>query len=193
MATLGNPVVSFDQNNILRQGDDGVCCRLAYKWLASQVDPSQVKGGTFKFGGVNLHKTLDKQAAYLKDADPYEKQSPAAWQQGVTAVSLKWLNIWGAKHGLKFETILSAINCAEYFSKGFGKRSAIIGSFGQMGDGSNWAHATAYFAGGPKFFDANKGEFDLNVNDPGAALDNYHTYLASNGETLDRFIFWALP
>ena len=43
MAALGNPLVSFSQGSLLRQGDPSICCRLAYKWLASQVAPGRVK------------------------------------------------------------------------------------------------------------------------------------------------------
>ncbi|HEX4322569.1 MAG TPA: hypothetical protein VHZ52_16770 [Acidobacteriaceae bacterium] len=190
MATLGNPLVSFSQSAILGPTDPGVCCRLGYKWLASKVAPGTVPA--FKFGGVNLQKTLEKQNAYLKDADPYEKESPGAFRLGVSAVSAKWLNLWGEKHGIKFETVLGVSSCTEYFAKGYGNRSAIFGEFGKLADGSNWAHATAYFAGGPLFFDANQGEFALGMPNPGAALDNYHKYLAGPGETLDRYVFWAI-
>ncbi len=190
MATLGNPLVSFDQNSILRKhlNDEPVCFRLAYRWLASKL-----KGTAFKFAGVNIENTVNKQNAYLKDADPYEKQSPGAWVQGVTQVSTKWLNIWGQKQGLVFEPLpTSVLDCKEYFNQGYSSRSAIIGTFGLDPNKGNWAHATAYFAGDSKFFDANKGEFDLKIPSPGLALDSYHQYLGCDGYTLDTFVFFPL-
>lgn len=192
MATLGNPLVAFNQGNLLGPNDPGICCRLGYKWLAAQIAPGAVKDGAFKFAGINFEKTLGKQNAYLKDSEPYEKESPGAFRLGVSAVSAKWLNIWGEKHGLRFETVLGVTNCTEFFARGLGNKSAIIGTFGKLANGDNWAHATAYFAGGPKFFDANSGEYDLGMPNIGPALDSYHLYLAGPGETLDRYVFWTV-
>jgi hypothetical protein len=192
MATLGNPVVVFNQGTILKGNDPGMCCRLGYKWLASKVAPAKVKGGSFKFDLVNYKKTSGKQGLYLNDADPYEKENAVTWRLGVGVVTLKWLNIWGERHGLAFEKITGVHDCKGYFAN-YSQRSALIGIFGRDAKGGNWAHATAYYAGGPAFFDANEGEFDLSgVPNPGSALDTFHLYLKGTGETLDDYSFFPL-
>jgi hypothetical protein len=198
MPSIGAPTTAFSQSKLLKSGDPGVCCRLAYKWLACQAKPGSVKhlgGGTFFSLGLN--KTLEKQNAYLAEADPYEKQDALTFRQGVNAVTDKWLNVWGGKHGLGFDALAGPKRCSEYFGK-YDDRSAVIGIFGTTATGGNWAHATAYYAGGSanrKFFDANKGEWanlKLSLADLGAALDTFHEYLKSPGETLDRYSFFVL-
>jgi len=149
------------------------------------------------FFSSKLNKTLEKQNAYLKETDPYEKESAVTFRQGVNAATDHWLNVWGAKHGLKFDALAGPKNCAEYFGN-YQDRSVIIGIFGRTAhDAGNWAHATAYFTGNShlKFFDANKGEWsDLKLSLPeiGQALDTFHQYLKGPGETLDRYSFFVL-
>jgi hypothetical protein len=197
MATIGNPTTPFSQSKFIKSGDPGVCCRLAYKWMACQAKPGDVKhlsGGTFF--DLRLNKTMEKQKAYLAEADAFEKEDALTFRQGVNAATDKWLNVWGAKHGLSFDALAGPKQCSEYFGN-YPDRSVIIGIFGLTKTKGNWAHATAYFtgSGGRKFFDANKGEWaglSLSGSQLGAALDTFHEYLKEPGETLDRYSFFAL-
>jgi hypothetical protein len=192
MPSIGTPTISFSQGS---RWSDGVCCRLGYKWLASQVAPGQMKHGGFFTS--NLNKTLEKQNAYLKETDPYEKKKAVTFRQGVNAATDKWINVWGAKHGLSFDALAGPKACSEYFGN-YPDRSAVIGIFGRTaGDAGNWGHATAYFTGKGvrKFFDANKGEWSnltLSLPEIGQALDAFHNYLKQPGETLDRYSFFVL-
>jgi hypothetical protein len=192
MPSIGSPTVSFSQGD---RWSDGVCCRLSYKWLAAQVAPGKIKHGGFFTSKLN--KTLEKQNAYLKEAEPFEKEIGLTFRMEVNAITDRWLNIWGMKHGLKFDAIAGPKTCSEYFGN-YEDRSAIIGIFGRTaGDAGNWAHATAYFTGNGtrKFFDANKGEWSsltLPIQQVGQALDEFHQYLKNPGETLDRYSFFVL-
>lgn len=192
MASIGNPTKGFSQG---ARWSEGVCCRLAYKWIASQVKPGAMKHGDFF--NSKLNKTLDKQNAYLKETDPFEKEIAVTFRQGVNAATDKWLNVWGAKHGLQFDALAGPKTCSEYFGN-YPDRTALIGIFGRTAhDAGNWAHATAYFTGNGtrKFFDANRGEWSkltLSLPEIGQALDSFHGYLKGPGETLDRYSFFVL-
>ena len=149
------------------------------------------------FFNANLNKTVEKQSAYLKEAEPYEKSSGLEWRQNVNALTDKYLNVWGVKHGLRFDALAGPKTCLEYFGN-YPDRSVVIGIFGRTaGNAGNWAHATAYFTspGARKFFDANKGEWSaltLSGSQLGSALDVFHDYLRMPGETLDRYSFFVL-
>ncbi len=192
MPSIGNPSISFKQSS---RWSDGVCCRLSYKWLACQIAPGAMKQGDFFSCGLN--KTMDKQNAYLKETDPYEKEIGMTFRMGVNAATDKWLNVWGAKHGLRFDALAGPASCSDYFGN-YADKSVVIGIFGRTAhDAGNWAHATAYYTGNGvrKFFDANKGEWSnltLSLAEIGPALDRFHQYLKGRGETLTRYSFFVL-
>jgi hypothetical protein len=190
---IGDPDPPFAQLNMLKTGDPGICCRLAFKWLATMLKPGQaLKAPAVDFFSLKLSHALDKQKQYLAEADPFEKSDPGTWRLRVSEITRKWLNIWGKKYDLKFEIHTQAYTCTEFFRGGNLARSLILGEFGRTATGGNWAHATAYYGGGPRlFFDANAGQFNLSrLADPlGPKLDAYHQYLKEPGETLDMFVF----
>lgn len=182
--------VAFAQNQFLDAAHpDGVCARLGFKWLACQQT-----GAEFKFYGANLAKTYDKQQAYLAAAAPHETKQPGFFQLIVNSLTEKYLNTWGAKHGIKFRHVLDAHTPEEFLRK-YGPTSSLIGQFGKTAGGGNWAHATALFvgSGGTKFFDANCGEYTFTAgSDVAGELSRHHLYLAGSGETLDNYSFFVL-
>ena len=186
----------FNQAEDVTVANDGVCCRLAYKWLAGLAKPGAVKHpGAVTSLSFNQAKTVDKQAGYLKATEPFEKGAFNDARRNISRISEQFLNTWGAKHGLQFAAVRNSTSCLAYFSKN-PERSTIIGIFGKTPDQKIWAHATAFYSGpaGRRFFDANKGEFE--VQNSGAALgdelDQFHRYLARTRETMEQFDFFVV-
>ena len=164
--------------------------------VAGLAKPGAVKHpGAVTSLSFNQAKTVDKQAGYLKATEPFEKGAFNDARRNISRISEQFLNTWGAKHGLQFAAVRNSTSCLAYFSKN-PERSTIIGIFGKTPDQKIWAHATAFYSGpaGRRFFDANKGEFE--VQNSGAALgdelDQFHRYLARTRETMEQFDFFVV-
>ena len=187
---------AFNQATDVNVANDGVCCRLSYKWLAGLEKPDVVKHpGAVTGLSFNQSKVVDKQAAYLKAAEPFEKHSFNDARRNFSRISEQFLNAWGGKHGIQFATVRGAICCQDYFGK-YPERSAIIGIYGKTPEQKIWAHATAFYSGpaGRRFFDANKGEFEVQNSgaELGGELDQFHRYLARLHETMEQYDFFMV-
>ena len=165
----------------------GVCFRLSFKWLASQI-----YGRPFKFdiNQVKGEKVIAKQMGYLDDIAPYEKvMGPLGAFRGdpyqrfftnVDRISVDKLNEWGQKadksgvgmkYNLQFHSVhRKTLPAAPEFRA---DTQFVLGVYGTIGNKRMpWAHATAFYRNGANilYFDSNGGEFTLAPNDNAGEL-----------------------
>jgi hypothetical protein len=166
-----NLMVRYDPAKDESGQPEGVCFRLAFKWLACKIN-----GTAFKYGyddsGIPTHNpenVLRKQREYLEPIKPYEGKGRdyGGFLMHANQTSLTTLQGWGNKvgkaGGLKYNlTFRHVVTPSLAHRQEFAEDSSlVIGIYGMSKPAGPWAHATAFHrrAGQIEFFDANGGEF----------------------------------
>jgi hypothetical protein len=191
-----NPFQAFWQYNLmqqyapgLRDGEpEGVCFRLAFKWLACQMTDRPFKSGwrpATLLPKANQVKVLDKQRAYLQQVKPFEGAGKDYHEflTHVNQISKSTLNAWGAKmkdgaekYNLRFgdELTTGSLVDQRIFERDGG---LMVGVYGDSAV-TPWAHATAFYRKDAviAFFDPNGGEFRMDPDDRfGSEIQQYLT------------------
>lgn len=161
----------------------GICFRLAYKWLVAQRTGREFQylRHRLNIGAKKVaNKAIPKQLAYLNIVAPHERAQNAPrgatdnveyarFHVNVDRESTNLLNLWGAKHGMVFQSTgyNSFVGCGALKND----ISAIVGLYGRSEVGP-WGHATAFHRRGSKvlYFDSNGGEFTIDADEAAGDL-----------------------